>query len=374
MKLVNAESKLCEYYAGNRLFQGIASMEKTPGGRLFCAFYSGGTAEMIGNYALLVKSDDDGETWSDAIAAVVPDEGHRCFDDNVWIDPMGRAWFWWSDEPRHSVWFSVCDSPDEEKLTWSEPRFLGEGVMMNKPTVLKDSSWLFPVALWHDSVSAVGHTQEGSEKKAFVYRTADGGKTFEKLGGADVPNRSFDEHMILERADASLAMYVRTHYGIALSISYDGGVTWSEGEDSGIKGPDSRFFIRRLSSGRVLLVNHYNFTGRSNMTAMLSEDDGKTWLEPKLLLDARGVSYPDGTEDADGNIYIVCDNGRGYADAKHNTIELAESLQREVLIYKFTEKDILSGKLVTGTSYLAKTVSKLGKFTGDARKVAWKLG
>ena len=52
------------------------------------------------------------------------------------------------------------------------------------------------------------------------------------------------------------------------------------------------------------MINHYQFVGRDHLTAMLSEDEGKTW-KYKLLLDERAdVSYPDAKEADDGYIYI----------------------------------------------------------------------
>ena len=69
-----------------------------------------------------------------------------------------------------------------------------------------------------------------------------------------------------------------------------------EGTDSGFGGANSRAYIGRLKSGRILMINHYNNTGRNNLTAMLSDDECNTW-EYKLLIDERdGVSYPDAKE------------------------------------------------------------------------------
>ena len=83
-----------------------------------------------------------------------------------------------------------------------------------------------------------------------------GGKTFERIGGADVPKRSFDEHMVLELSDGVLAMYVRANYGIGVSYSYDRGRTWTKGIDSGLGGPCSRFFIRRFPTSQILTTSH----------------------------------------------------------------------------------------------------------------------
>ena len=73
----------------------------------------------------------------------------------------------------------------------------------------------------------------GSNSKCVTktYKTVDNGKSFVKLGGTDLYQRSFDEHKILELRDGRLAMFVRAKYGIGVSYSSDGGENWTEGED-----------------------------------------------------------------------------------------------------------------------------------------------
>ncbi len=162
--------------------------------------------------------------------------------------------------------------------------------------------------------------------------------------------------MVLELKDGTLMMLVRTRYGIGSSYSYDKGRTWTKGEDSGLKGPNSRFHIRRLSSGCVLLVNHYSYRGRNNLTAMISRDDCRTW-EGFLLLDERdNVSYPDAVEGNNGYIYIIYDHERG---AIYNKDIDYSKHAREILMAKVTEKDILSGKIIDEGSKLKVVVSRL---------------
>lgn len=350
--LVTESEKLKKYDMVHRLWQGIPGIEKTKGGRLFAAFYSGGEGEGAGNYVLLKKSEDDGFTWSEIIAVHDPKAPQRAFDPCLWIDPDGRLWWFWSQSVDKfdgvcGVWYARCDRPDESELVWTDPVRFANGVMMNKPTVLKNGDWLMPCAIWTDGCYEKMPNIEGlrAERKSNVYISRDKGKTFSLFGQADVPDRSFDEHMVLEQKDGRLLMLVRAKYGIGKSYSSDGGKTWSKGEDSGLGGPCSRFFIRRLNSGRILLINHYQFAKRNNLTAMLSEDEGASW-KGFLLLDGRDkVSYPDGTQDEDGNIYIIYDRER--SDAK------------EILMAKITEEDILAGKLVSEGSRLQILVDKI---------------
>lgn len=115
----------------------------------------------------------------------------------------------------------------------------------------------------------------------------------------------------------------------------------------GIKHTSSRFFIRRLQSGNLILVKHGPLdkdVGRKLLTAYLSRDDGATW-EGGLMLDERsGVSYPDGQQTADGTIYITYDYDRVRS--------------REVYFCAFREEDILAGKDVSGQVRMRRLISK----------------
>ncbi len=352
---ITDKKELKKYEAKHRKWQGIPSIEVTKNGRIFSTFYSGGITEDIGNYVVLLKSDD-GVNFSEPIAVAYM-EDHRCYDPTLWIDPLGRLWLMWGLMPDHALYGIICDDPDAQELVWGKEFVIGYDVMMNRPTVLSSGEWLFPIAVWDKNIG-IGKLprSQQSESAAFVYMTKDCGKTFEKLGGAVVEKRIFDEHMTLELNDGRLMMLVRTAYGIGVSYSEDKGRTWSKGEDSGIGGPSSRFHIKRLKSGRVLLVNHYNFKGRNNMTALLSDDDCKTW-KYKLLLDERNlVSYPDAVEAEDGFIYITYDRERG---AFYRSWEDIKGAAREILMAKITEEDIIAGKLVNPESKLKCIMSKL---------------
>ena len=364
--LIIDKKALAAYTSRNRVWQGIASLEVTDKGRIFFCFYSGGVREEVGNYSMLVVSDDGGKSFSEPVA-VVYREGGRCYDPCLWIDPLGRLWFTWSTSPEEKLYAAVCDDPDSEELSWREPFEVGEEVMMNKPIVLSGGEWLFPISVWKENFRnrLSGNVDTDKPRLAYAYKSADNGKTFERLGGVDAPERSFDEHVIFEHLDHRLAMYIRTSYGIAVSYSTDGGESWSEAVDSGLGGPCARFAIRRLKSGRVLLINHVDFNGRNNLTALLSDDDGKTFPY-KLLLDGRSeVSYPDFKEAADGFIYVAYDRERG---GFKKSLDEAEACAREILYAKITEDDIMKGSLGEGSS-LRNIVSKLGKYEGDPKVI-----
>jgi len=361
--LVTDREALHKYTTENRLWQGIPSIEVTKKGRIFACFYSGNIGEKFGNFSMVVKSDDGGAHFTEPIAVAVYENG-RSFDPCLWIDPLGRLWFTWAVMPGHGVRGVICEDPDADELCWGEEFFIGHDVLMNKPIVTSDGRWLFPLAVWDDNNRVLGKEFDTKEavRGAFAYETTDCGKTFRALGAAQVPEREFDENMILELRDGRLAMFVRTKYGIGVAYSQDGGLTWSEGKPSGHTGPGSRFHIRRLASGNLLLINHMNFTGRNNLTALLSEDDGKTWPWQLLLDGRKNVSYPDVAEGADGFLYIIYDRERG---ASRKSLEQVYADAREVLFARITEADIKAGALVTEGSKLQQLISKLGKYAHE---------
>ena len=379
--LITDKNELRHFYSDRRVWQGIPGIVSTPGGRTFVSFYSGNTKEGFGNFALLIMREKDG-AFSEPIAVAEKTGKNRCYDPVVWIDPLGRLWFIWSVMPGEEVWASICSDPDAKELIWGEEFYIGRGIMMNKPTVLSSGEWLFPIAIWKTDIFYEYRKRGLRDDEiagSYVYKTVDNGKSFVKMGCSAIRERTCDEHMIFEMDNEVLMMLVRTSYGIGASYSYDRGNTWSSGEDSGLGGPNSRFHIKRLRSGRVLLINHVNYVRRDHLTALLSEDGGKTFPYSLLLDERNNVSYPDAMEADDGYIYIAYDRERG---CFRKSLDDAYSFSREILTARVSEEDIIAGKIVSEGGYLRKVASKLGMLSPDcpnpylrrsAREVAQEL-
>lgn len=356
-----------EKYAGKkRSWQGIPSIARTRKKRTFICFYSGGEDEGPNNYCLLIKSDDNGENWSKPILAIDPPGKVRAFDPCVWFSPDGCLYLFWAQsfggfDGRAGCWYTICQNPDNNKLIWSEPIRIADGVMLNKPLVRKNGEWLLPISLWKSIHSE--YNAHMSRKLANVYVSIDQGRSFEWRSGVDMEDRYYDEHMLVEKEDGSLWMLVRLLTGIGEAFSADGGRNWKDIRRSNIWGPNARFFITRLHSGALLLVNHAkcgewkhgdSFSKRDHLSAYLSMDDGETWSEPLLLDERENAAYPDGVEDRDGTIYVVYDHER--------------FSEKEILMAKFREEDILAGKLICSGSRLRICVDKAGKDRAEGVK------
>lgn len=348
----------------SRWFQGIPGIEILPDGRIVvCCYGNTLQGEGPGNYVILLISSDNGNSWHEILNILPPDEISRTYDPVVWLAPDKKLWLFYAQctssglwdcfDGKAGVWCVICDDPSEETLHWSSPVRLCDGVMMNKPTVLSDSSWAFPVALWACYPEKL--SEELREKaRPNILISYDRGKSFELRIGPDIPERTFDENVIVEKSDGTLWMLARTSYGSGESFSSDGGKSWSIPADSHLGGPESRFALRRLKSGKLCLINHqslHQLPGekfsqvRNKLAAWLSDDDGKSWYG-RLLIDARDkVSYPDFTEDDNGAIYAVYD---------YNRLETGQ-----IMMAKFTEADIAAGEFITPGSFTGKVVAAL---------------
>jgi predicted neuraminidase len=362
-----------EYASTARRWQGIPGIERAANGRLWATWYTGGPGEGPGNHVPLVTSADDGRTWSEPVLVVDPGEPCRAYDPCLWHDPLGRLWLFWAQsegyfDGRTGVWAIRANEATAAAPAFGPPRRLCHGVMMNKPTVLSTGEWLLPAAVWRYAKSPVSRPELDAERYSNVVVSTDAGATWTRRGGADVPDRAFDEHMIVERRDGSLWMLVRTTKGIGESISRDRGHTWHDARPDALPGPCSRFFVRRLHSGRLLLVNHDMAAARaaaeaaggpvrrSHLTAWLSDDDGATWRGGLLLDERAGVSYPDGLEADDGRLYVIYDFNRGDQHALGR--------DREILMAVFTEPDVLAARPVSPHVCLGMLVSRA---TGSSR-------
>lgn len=329
-QIIHNPSVVEKYSPESRKFTGIPSIAISAGGRMWSTWYTGITpSEDSNNVVVVSTSGDKGNTWEEVLVIDPDGDGPvRAFDPEIWLDPNGTLWLFWAQAIDHDgsvggVWSMQAAKPDEKEPEWTEPTRLTNGVMMCKPTVLSSGEWILPASTWR---------QTNNSAKVIV--STDKGKTWQELGAVNVPEkfRNFDEHMILEKKNGELWMFVRTKYGIGQSISYDKGVNWTPLIPSRIQHPAARFFIRRLNSGNLLLVKHGPVDlkiGRSHLMAFISTDDGFSWSNGLLIDERPGVSYPDGQQTDDGTIYIAYDYNR--------------TKEQHILYTSFTEDDILSG-------------------------------
>ena len=351
-EVTGIQNALYTYTPASRNWQGcpVVTITDGPNGnRMWAGWFTGGETELAtGNMAVLLYSDDNGATWVDpAVAIVHPDTAAQVTKPQLWTMEDGRLWVSWSQhtgtggfDGKMGTWAAICENPGAptDELKWSAPQRLFDGRGNGKITVLNqgkaNEEWLTTAFDWID------------RNYSDVYSSTDKGATWTWKGRAEVTGSTYNNAIIVERADGSLWMLLRQLEGnMKESFSYDGGATWTNSQVSHIAHPNSAIYVGKTSSGKLLMINHKDFSGRNNLTAFLSEDGGKTWPYT-LLLDARmGVSYPDVIED-NGTFYVVYDYDR------FNT--------GRMYMAKITEADIKAGQLVSDGSYLKHQFASMG--------------
>ena len=319
--VINKSSYTAIYKAENRKFTGIPSLA-IGDSCMWVTWYAGITpAEDHNSYVVVAGSKDKGNSWEEVLAIDPDGSGEeRAYDPQAWIDPNGKLWIFWAQQGENAgLWAITATQPEGNSPEWSEPRRITEGTMMGKPLILSGGEW------------AIVPSSRYVDNSARLVISTDQGKTWQERGAVNVPEneRNFDEHSVVEKNDGSLWMLIRVKSGIGESFSADGGKSWIPLIFSEIKHPNSRFFIRRLHSGNLLLVKHGPInvkTGRYHLMVFISKDEGQTWSKGLLLDERLRAAYPDGQQDKDGRIYMVYDYNR--------------TRDQNIFITSFTENEI----------------------------------
>lgn len=331
------------YRRAGRAWQSAPCTVKTKGGRLYCTF-SGDNSnvgdESPNNYNVLIYSDDNGKTWYENELIIDHSDSVRIHGPLMFIEESGKLWLFWAQsyiywDSRGGVWCITCDNPDAEKLVWSKPRRLCHGVLATPPIVTSWGEMLLPVSIWKN-ITRHKFNYLPELEFSCIYASSDGGESFTLAGKANDPDTTFDENTIAELPNQTLVMTMREEKAISICYSYDKGRTWTEPKKL-MDHTSSRSFLATFPSGNLLLVTNdpegTDLSERNQMTAFLSEDGGKTFPHKLLLYKEPNVSYPAGMITKDGTAYVSFDRNR-YTDS-------------EMFLAIFREEDIKSGKCIT---------------------------
>jgi predicted neuraminidase len=197
--------------------------------------------------------------------------------------------------------------------TWSDNFMVSEvpGMMVrNKPIVLGTGEYLLPA--YHETGEDTEMVGPDSTSRFLRFdpktaRWSDSGIVRSKKGNIQpgVVQLSKDHLVAYCRRGGNYGP-VQDGYTIR-SESHDGGRTWSEGQDSQFKNPNSAIEFLKLTSGNLLLIYNDSMHQRTPVTAALSTDGDKTWpfrrdiaRQPK-----QSYAYPSATQTADGKIHLV---------------------------------------------------------------------
>jgi len=244
-------------------------------------------------------SSDNGKTWTNEDVKIIDQEGAL----NVMSVSLLRlqndeiALFYLKINSETDCIPFVRFSNDEAK-TWSDPQPCisnGKGyfVLNNDRVIqLNNGRIILPVAM-HQSLDAPKFSIVG---RVWCYFSDDNGRSWKS--SREVPNPKAivtQEPGVIQLKNGTILMFMRTSSGVQyFSFSEDKGETWSTVTPSNIKSPRSPASIARIpSTGDLLLIWNDNGANqkRTPLNMAISKDQGKTWINNKILEDNPDGAY-----------------------------------------------------------------------------------
>lgn len=275
-----------------------STLLETPSGIM--ASWFGGTYERHPDVSIYT-SKLSGGTWStpQMVADGVENETFRNPTWNPVLHRMedGKIVLFYKEGPNPREWWGLYKISEDEGETWSEaiqtpPGFLGP--VKNKSIVLPDGKLLHPSSFEINRIWTSHVEITDPELKTWKKSEIDGNGF-----GAIQPTT-------LLHPDGRLQLLFRTQQGeIATSWSSDSGSTWSKMVSTGLVHNNSGIDAVTLKNGYHLLVCNPIKKGR-NKISLFGSADGITWEELLVLEDeSEGeFSYPAIIEAKDGSIHI----------------------------------------------------------------------
>jgi len=307
---------------------------------IFCEGRSGRDASDID--LLVRRSDDHGRSWSEQ-AIVWQDGANTCGNPCPVIDQTtGRiilfmSWNRFEEGGRTVVTKSGKDTrrpfmcySDDDGLTWSEPVDLtasckdpdwgwyatGPGIGIQLQSEKYRNRLVIPANHSYTSNDPEEPLlEDGYGYGAHLLLSDDGGATWQ-MSSPITPG--CNESQVVELSDGRLMMNMRSYNGLncrAVSISEDGGETWSEIEHAiQLAEPVCQASIMEYGQYKgkrmFLFSNPAALDERTALTVKTSFDDCKTWSNAKLI-DGKRVQYSCMTVLPNGNIGVLYEIGWG---------------------------------------------------------------
>ena len=302
-----------------------------PSGQWIIVFMTGGDHEpRRENYIALVRSDDEGTTWSKT-ETVLRQEDRGCLLSEVTVQNGVITVYGHDHEGFFEDWRCFTIQSTDEGRCWGEPVSFDP---MPRRTFVRNlyistwGTWYLPFQTYDVSDDpGPSHLKDGSFNRGMngVLISEDDGASWSKseLIG---PQRGWNENNVVESRDGRLMMLCRADGTgrLSYSESSDKGLMWSAWSDTDIPNPGTKFRLHRLSGGRIVLVhNPSRMPGARNPLALwVSDDDMLTWSYRRTITDFSGqLSYPDGVVSANEQfVHFAFDYNR------HDLIAVSSSL------------------------------------------------
>jgi BNR/Asp-box repeat. len=255
------------------------------------------------------RSSNNGKTWSPIETVVDFPLGQSGSDPSMIVDRETKEILLFYnymdlDKEKNVIYLHMVKSSDNGK-TWSKPIDITDQVA--KPEWRTDFKFITSGRGIQTKSGKLLHTMVNLDNGMHLIKSDDHGKTWNLIDTPIVPG---DESKVVELADGRWMINVRVNKaGMRyVHVSNDEGKTWDTSPAPELIDPACNASIIRYTStedgfkkNRLLFSNAKSADKRMNMTVHISYDEGKTWPESKTIYTG-GSAYSSMTVLENGDI------------------------------------------------------------------------
>jgi predicted neuraminidase len=276
-----------------------STIVETEPGKFLAAWFGGRTE---GNRDVKIWwSRFDGKEWSKPeIAGQEPDT--PCWNPVLFLSKNKTLFLWYKAGPNPMSWTAFVRRSTAAGQSWSKPEQLPAGLL--GPIRAK------PLQRADGTILAGTSVESYRAWCAWVERSKDDGKTWQRFGPIAVPNHPHGiiQPTLFETKDGTIVALCRSRGlgAICRAESKDGGELWSAARATDLPNPGSGIDVVKLANGDLILIYNHSKIARTPLNLARSTDDGQTWKPFKTLEETLGeFSYPAIIQGTDGLLHMT---------------------------------------------------------------------
>jgi len=249
-------------------------------------FYGGDGADHAPARIVGLTSSDGGRTWGGKYTLVENDGGCNVMEVNFLRLKTGAlALFYCQKNSEEKDCRVMMRTSTDEGRTFGPAKQLspdGKYTGLTNGRSLRLQSGRILLEAWEAGDS-------------YCYLSDDDGETWREGGRVQPAGGPSYEPACIELKDGRVLMLMRTGLGSQfISLSNDGGETWTAPEPTALEGTAAPVHLSRVpTTGDILAIWNHNpgAPSRNPFTAAISKDEGETWEQFRNIEDAAGDAW-----------------------------------------------------------------------------------